>query len=426
MDLNSLPPLREPYFFSKKESHFKEFPNYNIFFHRILALVGQERLLIRYKVSVEEIPIIQQFINFLLNPAMKQMYGMIEIENAVKEDYARPLLQIAAMIQGLGTIEGNEEIIQHLVNGTPVDEILEMGFVQNLIAFVNGPMCNLDFYRPLELIGNGEYGTVMKCVDYNENIVAIKESRKESGKGEIDTLRREAVIMRLCNHKNIAKFIDFTITQNSLASRFSGRNDESGSPHAFLIMEYCNGGNLDGFVKKYRADDKLLPLDLIGNIFYQMAESLKYLHFVKGMIHRDIKLENYLLIENGPYKIVKLCDFGFGRAIYDEMETYKGTPLFAAPAIHRKQPYSSKSDLYSLGICLYRLTTTNYPFTATPDLFYNQMFEQKPVTFPDSFNTPAYQPIIDLVMKLTKHEEEERISWEDFYEHPYMRQITPN
>ncbi|KAL7717366.1 Protein kinase domain containing protein [Entamoeba marina] len=340
-----------------------------------------------------------------------------------KGGYSHPLFQLALMIQRFGPIRGNEEIIQHLVNGTPVDEILKMRFVQNLKAFVVGPMCSLDLYQPRGVIGKGKYGTVIKCVDYNKNIVAIKESHEESGKGEIDTLRREAVIMRLCDHENIAKFIDFTITQNSLVSCLTGGTDNF--LHSFLVMEYCNSGNLDSLVRKYRADDEYLPLTLIGNIFYQMAESLKYLHFKKGMIHRDIKLENYLLTEIDHRLFVKLCDFGFGRAIYDEMETYNGTPLFAAPEIYNNQPYSSKSDLYSLGICLYRLTTTEYPFTAKPELFDKQMLEQKPVTFPDSFNTRDYELIIDLVMKLTKHEKE-RISWEEFYEHSYMRQIKPN
>ncbi|KAL7715780.1 Protein kinase domain containing protein [Entamoeba marina] len=521
MNPHSLSTIRSAYYFSYVEPHFKQFEEYNIFLHRVLTLGNQERLLIRYQISGNEISIFQPLGEFLLNSAEKQTNRTIKVDNFVlgryhelgvsdptvefwiicepismltfndyfgrqtpkpdeikfmtydllciskdisqlphpcvinehtiilkrdpaspfpklmlsplaflfgslfefqEENYGHPLLQIASIIQRLGTIEGNANIIQHLANGVPVDEILKMGFVQNIINYVNGPVCNLNFYEPLQQLGSGSFGTVMKGADSNGKLVAIKESYKKN----IDTLKREAVIMRSCDHKNIVNFINFTIAQDSFAFRLRVENVELVFPHAFLIMEYCDGGDLDKLVDQYMYRDLLLPLDLIGNIFYQVAAAQKYLHFEKGMIHRDIKLENYLLIKNEPYPIVKLCDFGFGRAIYDEMETYKGTPLFASPEVINKHPYSPKSDLYSLGICLYRLTTTSYPFATTGDLFYKQMREQKPVTFKDSFKIPAYELIIDLVIKLTKHTEEERISWEDFYDHPYMKQISPN
>ncbi|KAL7715717.1 Protein kinase domain containing protein [Entamoeba marina] len=523
MDSNSLPTIRFVNYFSYVEPHFKQFEEYNIFLHRVLTITKQERLLIRYQVSGEEMSIFEPLGNLFRNPSMKQKSGILKVDNVVlgsyceigcdsdnatvefwiicepismltfndyfgrqtpkpdeikfmtfdllkiskdisqisnpcvinedtiilkrdpaspfpkvmlsplafliasllefeEEEYEQPLPQLASKIQGLGTIEGNADIIQHLANGTPIEEIFKMGFVQNIISFVNGPICSLGTYQPLESLGSGSFGTVMKGADSTGNLVAIKESCKKN----IDTLKREAVIMRLCDHKNIVNFINFTITQDSLAFRLKVRNVELAFPHAFLIMEYCDGGDLDKLVEQHRDREELLPLDLIGNIFYQIAAAQKYLHFEKGMIHRDIKLENYLLIKNEPYPIVKLCDFGFGRAIYDEMETYKGTPLFAAPEIIKKHPYSTKSDLYSLGICLYRLTTTSYPFATTRDLFFRQMREQKPLQFPSSFHTPAYELIIDLAVKLTKHTEEERISWEDFYDHPYMKQISPN
>ena len=107
------------------------------------------------------------------------------------------------------------------------------------------------------------------------------------------------------------------------------------------------------------------------------------------------------------------------------METFKGTPLFAAPQILERTSYSSKSDLYSIGVCLYRLATSSWPFnTNSKQEFFREMQERKPVVFPPKFaGVPEYAPIIDMTTKLMQYDEAVRISWQEFYEHPYMQSL---
>ena len=186
-------------------------------------------------------------------------------------------------------------------------------------------------------------------------------------------------------------------------------------------MEFCDGGSLDALVREYADRGEYPPLHLVANLFRQVAAALHYIHFEKRLVHRDIKLENFILQRRDPYPVVKLCDFGFGRALAARMETFKGTPLFVAPQILDQTPYTSKADLYSLGVCLYRLATAQFPFSEVSDTFYREMRAHKPAAFPAPFaGDPAYAPVCDLTLRLMAYDETDRLSWEELYRHPFV------
>ncbi|KAL7717777.1 Protein kinase domain containing protein [Entamoeba marina] len=515
--------IRDFHFFEEKGPCFMKLDNYNIFFYRPRTLLKQECLLICCDVTGYEILRLGELRSILLSLDLKQMNGILKIDDVVfgnyrensfrsiiaefwivcepirtvpfryyfekqkpgvdeikfmiydllfilkdisrsphpciisedtvvfKRDPASPFLRLRLsplaflfgflypsreenynhflrllirLINELEPCESTTEIIRYLESGSLIDHIFNTEFIQKLIALVEGPMYNGERYEQLGTIGEGKYGTVMKCLNCNGKTVAIKASCGEN----MDILKREAIIMRLCDHPNIVKFISFKKEERRNLP-FQLIN----FPHAFLVMEYCGGVNLDKYVDDHSIDDRwkkrgILPIDLIDDIFYQMTEALKYLYDKKKkIIHRDIKLENFLLVNDGPCPTVKLCDFGFGRAIYDEMETYVGTPLFAAPEIFKNIPYSPKSDLYSLGICLYCLTTSEYPFGVRDyNSFYRLMCEQELVVqFSDFFqNSPFYGDIIDLIEQLTRHNEEKRMTWKEFKDHSYMKKLA--
>ena len=226
--------------------------------------------------------------------------------------------------------------------------------------------------------------------------------------------------MKLCHHPNIVGYEGYSVSTISPKSKM-----RLVKPQKYLIMEYCDGGDLDKYVACYRQKKQLLGLKLVGNLFSQIAEGQKYLHFEKGFVHRDIKLENFLLIKHEPYPIVKLCDFGFGTSIRENMETFIGTPLFASPQIIQNVSYDSKSDLYSIGVCLYLLATTHYPFKVKSyDELYNLIKENNTLEFPDEIkDNKEYEDIINLIRKLMAHYDKDRISWEEFYEDKYMKEV---
>ncbi|KAL7720334.1 Protein kinase domain containing protein [Entamoeba marina] len=329
----------------------------------------------------------------------------------INEVNKNPLPQIACMIEKL-KLKENDVIINGLKNQLLIEEIMEMQTVKDLKYFVNGPIHSKDEYFNKIKFGEGSNGIVSTATDLNRKVVVIKDDKHKY----CDNLKRESIIMRLCDHKNIVKFVCLTtnepINQNSC--------DLSLLNNVSLVMEYCNGGNLEAFVYRYTHNKgSTLSPDLIANFFSQITSAQHYMHFQKRLFHRDIKPNNFLLIKNELYPIIKCCDFGFSRSIDTSQMTKAGAHLFAAPEIILEKPYSDKSDLYSLGICLYFLTTSTLPFETMEE----RKQQKTPILLPLKYQTGEYEHIFDLVKQLTVVKEEERMSWDKFYEHEYMKQI---
>lgn len=127
----------------------------------------------------------------------------------------------------------------------------------------------------------------------------------------------------------------------------------------YLIMEYCNEGNLEKqlFACKYQFSE-----DKIWFFLRQFCEGYKVL-YNNAILHRDIKPEN-ILVHNGDYKI---ADFGLSRMVQDPEAianlSTKGTPIYMAPELHNLREGSSKLDVFSLGIVLYRMAYEGkYPY----------------------------------------------------------------
>ena len=85
-----------------------------------------------------------------------------------------------------------------------------------------------------------------------------------------------------------------------------------------------------------------------------------------GIFHRDLKLQNILLSDKTPDAVLKIADFGLAKDTSNQQEdlfeTQVGTPIYMAPEIQKKQTYTSKSDLWSLGVILFELLTGIPPF----------------------------------------------------------------
>ncbi len=126
---------------------------------------------------------------------------------------------------------------------------------------------------------------------------------------------------------------------------------------AYMAIELLKGKDLAGHCEK----DDLLPVDRVLNIVSSVAEALDYAH-KQGVVHRDIKPDNILLLENDE---VKVADFGIARvmsASTTETGMILGTPNYMSPEQVAGEKVDGRSDLFSLGVVMYELLTGEKPF----------------------------------------------------------------
>ncbi|KAL2866693.1 putative serine/threonine protein kinase [Aspergillus lucknowensis] len=185
-------------------------------------------------------------------------------------------------------------------------------------------------------------------------------------KSALANMRTEVETMKkLKGHRHIVKYID------SHASQLKG-----GGYEVFLVMEYCSGGGLIDFMNT-RLQNRLTEPEVI-KIFSDVAEGVACMHYLKPpLLHRDLKVENVLISRHGSSVLYKLCDFGSaapprpaatsaaeGRLIEDDVQRHT-TLQYRSPEmidVYRKQPIDEKSDIWALGVLLYKLCYYTTPF----------------------------------------------------------------
>ncbi|VEL25060.1 unnamed protein product [Protopolystoma xenopodis] len=184
----------------------------------------------------------------------------------------------------------------------------------------------MDAYNILECIGEGSFGRVYKGrKKYTGQIVALKFIPK-IGKTDnaLKGLKREIEIMRSLHHLNIIEMLDTFETDKEVVA----------------VTDYAEG---DLF--QILEDDGRLPEEIVRSIACQLVSALYYLHAYR-ILHRDMKPQNILLGQGG---VVKLCDFGFARAMSLNtmvLTSIKGTPLYMAPELIEEKPYDHCTDLW--------------------------------------------------------------------------------
>ena len=268
---------------------------------------------------------------------------------------------------------------------------------------------NLTFILFLdERLGKGAYGEVYKgCTNMNEKeIYAIKEITIPS-KGSDNyriitgTARNEIKILKSLSHENIVKYIE----------SFENAN------HIYLVMEYCNDGNLETYIKNNNLAEKDAIL-----LFKQIINGFRYLH-EKDVVHRDVKPSNFLLDNNK----IKISDFGFARFILNESftESHIGTYPYMAPQILQGKPYNNMSDIWSLGITLFFMLFKRIPWVSDNPFHLDREIREKLKTN-RLFETVQKQRISkhaeDLLIRMISYDENIRISWEKLFEHPLLQE----
>ena len=128
----------------------------------------------------------------------------------------------------------------------------------------------------------------------------------------------------------------------------------------FIILEYLEGRDLFEYLSKR---DFKITEDRARKIAHQVANALVYLH-TYGIAHRDIKLENILMVSDSNDSDIKLVDFGLSKFL-GPTETATdpyGTLAYVAPEVLMQKPYRFNGDVWSLGIIIYVILSGMLPF----------------------------------------------------------------
>jgi serine/threonine protein kinase len=181
--------------------------------------------------------------------------------------------------------------------------------------------------------------------------------------------------------------------------------------HSYLVMEYVAGTALDAHAEV----SSLLPLDKVVEIIFKCIRALEYA-FQHGVIHRDIKPGNILLSAAGETKV---GDFGasFQQRLGHETTqmTGVGSPAYMSPEQIRMEPLTAQTDIYSLGVTMYRLLTGRLPYQASTQAALTYAILNTPPARPAMLR-PELPPLLDhIVMSAISKDPAERYrSWLEF------------
>ena len=265
-----------------------------------------------------------------------------------------------------------------------------------------------DYYEMLDVLGEGIFGVVKLGVHKKtKEKVAIKIIKKESAKqNDIELVRTEIDIMKLCHHPNIVKLLDHF----------------ENAEYIFIVMEYIAGGDLADYMKdnKYSFTEKRA-----SSIVKQIATGLQYLHQF-GIIHRDLKPENIMLTEKNDNGIVKIMDFGLSKILGSKEKSVEGfgTLTFVAPEVLVRTPYNKEIDIWSLGVILYLMLSGTLPFDDENDNeeVIAKLTVYSEVKFPNKYWSKRSPLVIELIKKCLTKDPQKRIKIDKILSDDWIKQ----
>ncbi|XP_067269524.1 serine/threonine-protein kinase ULK1a isoform X2 [Pseudorasbora parva] len=263
-----------------------------------------------------------------------------------------------------------------------------------------------------DLIGHGAFAVVFRGRHKQKHNfeVAVKCINKKNLAKSQSLLGKEIKILKELKHENIVSLLDF--------------QEISGC--VYLVMEYCNGGDL----AEYLHSKGSLSEDTIRVLLQQLAGAMSVLRS-KGIIHRDLKPQNILLSYNtgrraNPNNIcIKLADFGFARYLQGNTmaATLCGSPMYMAPEVIMSQNYDAKADLWSVGTIIYQCLTGKAPFQANTPQELRQFYERNRSLNP-SIPRETSSHLRHLLLGLLQRNHRERMNFDEFFHHPFMEAST--
>lgn len=270
---------------------------------------------------------------------------------------------------------------------------------------------NLEDLTIIEVIGEGGMGIVYKAtINKTGETVALKRIKLPGKENFINNIQEAIIHLKLMKSAFICQLKTCYIKENE--------------KFLYMILEYCEGGDLKALMKKYSEKKEPMPMSIILKIFLQILMALQFLHS-KKIIHRDLKPENILFTKGG---VVKLADFGISKEIEGSKlgVTKVGTFPYEAPEVideNNKKEYGFEVDVWALGIILYEMVTGEYPFndsdkdTLVKSIIYD---DYKPI------KRRVNKNIIEIIDMMLQKNPKKRPSVKEILEGLYAKNLLPN
>lgn len=277
-------------------------------------------------------------------------------------------------------------------------------------------------------IGSGNSGTVVKALHVPDSKIIAKKviAVENNNQLVINQLIRELTIMKSVQpHENIVSFYGATYTH-------------SGNNEIVILMEYMNCGSLDKILSVYKRfcarnatgrEERWFNELVVSKISYAVLNGLSYLYEKYKIIHRDIKPSNVLINSKGQ---VKICDFGVSKKMINSIaDTFVGTSTYMSPERIQGNVYSTKGDVWSLGLMIIELVTGEFPLGGhkdTPngilDLLQRIVNEPSP-RLPSDQNNQFSREMVNFVNTCCIKDESQRSSINELLCHNFITIYKP-
>jgi serine/threonine protein kinase len=280
-----------------------------------------------------------------------------------------------------------------------------------------------------KLLGKGSFADVyLTRIKDDPGLYATKvynREQTEASSSLFNYLKAEINLLKGINHPNIVKLKDVTKTKK----------------HFYLVLEYCNGGELKNALDKYKLKyNKAFSEEIVQYLMRQIVDAMNYLHS-RNIMHRDIKLENILLNYDSEEDknnlnimkaTVKIVDFGFAIYLKNALtESVVGNPLNMDPLILKKLTsngrikklgYDTKADVWSLGSICYEMLIGKPAFDAEDIDDLVDKIEKGDYRFPKNVS----KEIVSFLNGMLQYDPNIRLSTAQLIKHVFLTENVNN
>ncbi len=246
-------------------------------------------------------------------------------------------------------------------------------------------------YEIREIVGEGGMARVYKAFDNQENrLVAIKILKEEflSNDEFLRRFKNESKAIAMLSHPNIVNVYDVSF----------------GDLIQYIVMEYIEGITLKEFIEK---QGSLRWKDAV-HFTIQILKGLQHAHD-KGIVHRDVKPQNIMVLADGT---IKVTDFGIARFSRSDQRTITdkaiGSVHYISPEQARGEKTDEKADLYSVGVMLYEMLTGKLPFQAESAVSVAIMQLQRDPQLPTEINASIPKGLEQITMHAMQKSQDKR------------------